>query len=219
MSKEGITFETSAPYSQEHNGVSERVSRTIIDMARATILDGSIDDDLWLEIILGMTYVKNVGTTSSLEYKNPHEVHFNKAPELSHLRVLGSTVYVFIHEEERNLKSEKFEARALKGTLVGYDGHTIYRVFIRSQDMVIRVKDLRIFEDTSRKDLTLLPDYEGKPTFEGFLATDREGQSSDSDIDKTPSPRQRPTQPATSRTGRALKPTSKAKESERTKKA
>lgn len=173
MSKEGIIFEPSAPYSQEQNGVSKRVGRTIMDMARATILDGNIDDDLWPEIILAMTYVKNVRPTSSLEDKNPHEVHFNKAPELSHLRVLGSTVYVFIHEEERNLKSEKFEARALKGTLVGYDGHTIYRVFIRLQDKVIRVKDLRIFEDTSRKDSTLLPDYEVKPTFEGFLSLPR----------------------------------------------
>lgn len=113
-----------------------------MDMAHATILDGNIDDDLWPEIILAMTHVKNVRPTSSLEDKNPHEVHFNKTPELSHLRVLGSTVYVFIHEEERNLKSEKFEARALKGTFVGYDEHTIYRVFIRSQDKVIQVKDL-----------------------------------------------------------------------------
>lgn len=134
MSKEGIIFEPSAPYSQEQNGISERVGRTIMDMTCATILDGNIDDDLWPEIILAMTQVKNVRPTSSLEDKNPYEVHFNRAPELSHLRVLGCTVYVFIHEEERNLKSEKFEARALKGTLVGYDGHTIYRVFIQSQN-------------------------------------------------------------------------------------
>ena len=77
MSKEGIIFEPSAPYSQEQNGVSERVGQTIMDMARATILDRTIDDDLWPEIILAMTYVKNVRPTSSLEDKNPHEVHFN----------------------------------------------------------------------------------------------------------------------------------------------
>lgn len=63
-----------------------------------------------------------------------------------------------------------------------------------------------------------MPDFEGKPTFEGFLTTDREGQFSDSNNDRTPPPRPSPAQPATSRTGRALKPTSKVKESERTKK-
>lgn len=78
----------------------------------------------------------------ALEGENPHQALFDKPPNVNNLRVLGSTVYVFIHEEERNLKSEKIEARALKGTLVGYDGHTIYRVFIREQDKVIRMKYL-----------------------------------------------------------------------------
>ncbi len=76
-----------------------------MDMTRATILDGNIDDDLWPEIILAMTQVKNVRPTYSLEDKNLYEVHFNKAPKISHLRVLGSIVYVFIHKEEQNLKS------------------------------------------------------------------------------------------------------------------
>ncbi len=156
-----------------------------------------------------MIKVQNVRPTYLLEDKNPYEVHFNKAPEISHLQVLGSTVYVFIYEEEQNLKSEKFEARALKGTLVGYDGHTIYRVFIRSQDKVIRVKHLWIFEDTSKKDSASLPDFEGKPTFEGFLATDREVIFSDSDNDGKRTTKKRPRTPAGSQTGGALKPTPK----------
>lgn len=160
MAKEGIVFELSAPYSQEQNGASERAGRTIMDMTRATILEGNIDDDLlWPEVILAMTQVKNVRPTEALGGNSPHKAHFKRSPDISHLRVLGSTVFVFIHEEERNLKFEKFEARALEGTLVGYDGHTIYRVFIRSQDKVIRVKDLRIFEDTSENASTSLPDF------------------------------------------------------------
>lgn len=131
--------------------------------------------------MLAMTQVKNVRPMEIFGGKSPHEAHFKRSQNINHLRVLGSTVYVFIHEEERTLKSEKFEARALKGTLVGYDGHTIYRVFIRSQDKVIRVKDLRIIEDTSKKTSTSLLDFQGKPTFEGFLATDREEPSSESD--------------------------------------
>lgn len=81
------------------------------------------------------------------------------------------------------------------------------------------MKDLQIFEDTSRNDSTSLPDFEEKPTFEGFLATDREGQSSNSDNDRTPPPRPSPAWPATSRTGRVLKPTSKVKKSKGIKKA
>lgn len=87
-----------------------------------------------------MTYVKNIRPTGALSGKTSYELQSHEPPNLSHLRVLGSTVYVLIHEEERHLKSEKFEPRALKGTLVGYDGHTIYRFFIREQGRVIQVK-------------------------------------------------------------------------------
>lgn len=120
---------------------------------------------------------------------------------------------VFIHKEERNLKSEKFEARVLKGTLVRYNRHTIYRVFIREQDKVIWVKDLQIFEDTSEKTSTSLPEFEGKPTFEGFLTTNQEGNSSKSNDTTTDKPK--PTESSKSQSNRALKPTTKAKEREK----
>ena len=181
MEKEGIIFEPSAPYSQEQNGVSERMGRTIMDMTRATILEGNIDDDLWPELVLAMTYVKNSRPTKALQNLSPYEALTQDHPDISHLRVLGSTVYVFLHEEERLLKSEKWAPRALKGTLVGYDGHTIYRVHIKEQNKVIRVKDLRIFEDYKSKIATDLPDYNnGTPTFQGFLLEDNDDDKEES---------------------------------------
>lgn len=95
-------------------------------------------------------------------------------PDIQHLRVLGSTVYVLLHDEERPLKSEKWDPRALRGTLVGYDGHTIYRVHIQEQNKVIRIKDLRIFEDHEIKTSTSLPDYENGPTFQGSPLSDED---------------------------------------------
>lgn len=97
----------------------------------------------WPEVILAMTYIKNIRPTSALNGLSPHEKLHHTPPDPTHLRVLGSTIYVLIHEEERELKSEKFLPRAMKGTLVGFDG-----VHIEEQSRVIRAKDLRIFEDT-----------------------------------------------------------------------
>lgn len=186
MQKEVFTFEPSAPYSQEQNGVSERTERTIMDMTRATILEGNIDDDLWPDLILAMTYIKNNRPTKALQNLSPYESYTHELPDLFHLRVLGSTVYVFLHEEERTLKSEKWAPRALKGTLVGYDGHTIYRVYLKDQKKVIRVKDLRIFEDYASKASTELPDYsEGTPTFQGFLLADNDDEKEEDDMHST----------------------------------
>ena len=84
---------------------------------------------------------------------------------------------MFLYEEKQSLKSAKWEACALKGKLVGFDGHTIYRVHIEDQNKVIRVKDLRIFEDITSKTTTSLPDFEEKPMFDGVQIPDEQGPS------------------------------------------
>ena len=86
MQREGIIFEPSLPYAQEQNGVSERMGRTIMDMTRATILEGNIDDKLWPELVLGRTYIKTKRPTRALANNiSPHEAHFHEQPDLSHL--------------------------------------------------------------------------------------------------------------------------------------
>lgn len=59
MQKEDITFEPSASYSQEQNRVSKQMGKTIMDMTRATILESNINNELWPELVLAMTYIKN----------------------------------------------------------------------------------------------------------------------------------------------------------------
>ena len=73
------------------------------------------------------------------------------------------------------MKSEKWAPWALKGTLVDFDRRKIYRVQIQDQNKVIRVKDLRIFEDYETKESIELPDNsESLSTFQGFLHIDEE---------------------------------------------
>ena len=67
MQKEGITSESSAPYFQKQNGVSELTRKTIIDMTRAIIFEENIDDDLWPKLVFAMTHVKNNRPTRALQ--------------------------------------------------------------------------------------------------------------------------------------------------------
>ena len=148
-----------------------------MDMTRATILEENIDDDLWPELILTMTYVKNNRPTRAIQNLSSHEAYTHKLPNLFHLRILGSTVYVFLHKKEQTLKLEKWALRALKRTLVGYDGHTIYQVHLKDQKKFIWMKDLCIFEDYKSKFSTELPDYsKDTPTFQGFLLADNDDE-------------------------------------------
>lgn len=152
MLAKGINFEPSAPYSQEENGIAERKGRTLMERVRCTIIGGGIPDELWPEILLAITHISNLLPTSSLNGVSPFEASAQSLPNLQHLRILGSTVYVFIHEEERNAKSAKWTPRGKRGVLVGYEGGTIYRVYLHDEGKVIRIKDLKIFENADEKE-------------------------------------------------------------------
>ncbi len=79
-----------------------------MDMVRATILECRIDDTLWLEIVLAMTHIQNLRLTRVLEdFISPIEMQNQAIPDLHHLRILGSKVYVFVHEGKQSLKSAK----------------------------------------------------------------------------------------------------------------
>lgn len=100
MQKKGIIFELFALYSQEQDGVFKQTGKTIMDMTRATILKGNIDNDLWLELVLAMTYMKNNRPIKIVQNLSPHEAYSHKLFDISHLQILSSTVYVFLYKEE-----------------------------------------------------------------------------------------------------------------------
>ncbi len=144
-------------------------------MVRATILEGGIDNMVGPEIDLAMTYIKNQQPIQALKSSiSLMEMHNQALPNLHYLYILGSSVYVFLKEEEQSLKSTKWETHALRGKLVGFDGHSIYNVHIEDQNKVLRIKDPRIFEDITFEAATSLPDFEKKPTFGGVQITDEQ---------------------------------------------
>src|SRR2546421_11721064 len=49
LAESGISFEPSAPYSQDQNGVSARMMRTIIKTARPTLHDAILPYSFWDE--------------------------------------------------------------------------------------------------------------------------------------------------------------------------
>lgn len=87
-----------------------------MDMIRATIFEGNIDDKLWLKIIFAMTYIKNNCPTKALPSNaTPYKAQSQQnTTNVSHFHILGFTVYVFLYKEEQSQKSEKWVPRALK---------------------------------------------------------------------------------------------------------
>lgn len=100
-----------------------------MEIVRTTILKRGIKDTLWPEIVLVMIHVKNLRPSQALEdFFSLIKKQDNILSSLQHPRVLGSTIYLFQYEEKSTLKSAKWDVKALRGKLVGFDDYTIYRV-------------------------------------------------------------------------------------------
>lgn len=148
-------------------------------MARATILEKNLNNDLWPKVILAITYIKNFCPIKALENNNTlFNSQHNKDPDITHLQILSFIVYVFLHKEQQALKSEKKKPRALCRKLMGFDRYIIYRVYIEKQSKVIRIKNICIYKDYKSKNLTDLPIYKKTPTFQGFPANNNNDKKS-----------------------------------------
>lgn len=65
------------------------------------------------------------------------EMQDQALPTLQHLWILGFNIYIFPHKEKQSLKSAKWKVKVVKSKLVGFDNHTIYKVYIKDKNKVI----------------------------------------------------------------------------------
>ena len=161
----GIIHETTAPYSPEQNGIAERANRTIMERVRSVISEGKLDKRLWMELAMTVVYLKNRSPTTAVS-TTPYEAWYGIRPDLSHLRILGSTAYVHIPKERRT----KLDIHSHKGILVGYGGTNQYRVWDFTRNDVVVSRDVRFNEGIPASETTAIPIAEG-PRISTIIAT------------------------------------------------
>ena len=96
LKKCDIKHETTASYSSEQNDVSKYANRTIIEWTKAILHDTKLLKQLWIEITTIIIYLKNRSLTTNLDKQILYETWYGNKSDLSHLRILESTIYVHI---------------------------------------------------------------------------------------------------------------------------
>ena len=116
-----------------------------MERVKAIIAEFKLDKRLWMELAETVVYLKNRSPTTAVT-TTPYELWYSVKPDLSHLRIIGSTAYVHVPKEKRI----KLDTHSHKGILIGYGGGTNqYKVW-----------------DLTRKDIVIARDVvfvEGKP--------------------------------------------------------
>ncbi|KAI0993879.1 hypothetical protein K3495_g14305 [Podosphaera aphanis] len=127
----GITRQISAPYTQHQNGVSERLNRTLITMARCMLSHAHLPLRFWDAAVLTACYLRN--RLPILENNlTPFEAMNGHPAKISHLKVWGCVCYVLI--DKTDPQRYKLKQTSLKGIFVGYcESITQYQVYIPSK--------------------------------------------------------------------------------------
>ena len=114
LANRGIIFEPSPPYTQNMNGVSERMIQTLNTRARSMMIDANIPIAFWAEMINTASYLQQRSPTTALKNRTPFEIlHqavaqataqtlpnksdmtivINYTPSMCHLRRIGCVAY------------------------------------------------------------------------------------------------------------------------------
>jgi hypothetical protein len=144
LQDKGIRVERSAPDTQAQNGAAERAGALIIEKARCMRVQANLPADMWPEVVQTAAYLNNRTPKRRLGWKTPHEALTGLKPNLAHLHVYGCRAYP---HNKHIPKLDKLRPRAHLGYLIGYESTNIFRIWIPSQQKIIRTRDVT-FDET-----------------------------------------------------------------------
>jgi hypothetical protein len=152
LTEEGISYEPSAAYTQNQNGVSERKICTISNKTRSLLADAGLSEGFWEELVRTAVYLSNRSPTRALPFGvTPYEARFGSKPSLRHLRRIGSEAIVQIHPDLH----KRTQSKLLYCTFLGYVENTTkqYRVWHREGHRLLTVasQNVDIDEDSIGK--------------------------------------------------------------------
>ncbi|GKA27145.1 retrotransposon protein, putative, ty1-copia subclass [Tanacetum coccineum] len=88
LKEDGIIAHRTPPYTSQHNSVSERRNRTLLDMVRSMMSQTTLPNSFWDYALESAARILNMVPTKKVE-KTPYEIWHGQAPKLSYLKVWG----------------------------------------------------------------------------------------------------------------------------------
>ncbi|GJU93165.1 retrotransposon protein, putative, ty1-copia subclass [Tanacetum coccineum] len=88
LKEHGIISHRTHPCTPQHNGVSERRNRTLLDMVCSMMTQTTLPKSFWDYALESAARILNMVPTKKVE-KTPHEICHGQSPKLSYLKVWG----------------------------------------------------------------------------------------------------------------------------------
>ncbi|KAG8390611.1 hypothetical protein BUALT_Bualt01G0101500 [Buddleja alternifolia] len=148
-------LEKSIPKTPQHNGVAERMNRTICELIKCMLSHSKLPKSFLGEAMRTVVDLINLSLSTSLAGDIPYRVWSGKDISYKHLRVFGCRAFVHIPKDKRS----KLDDKTKPCTFLGY-GHEefgyilwdpVNRKVIRSRDIVFLEK--QISDDIKQREM------------------------------------------------------------------
>ncbi|KAM6582397.1 hypothetical protein CsatB_009399 [Cannabis sativa] len=130
----------------KQNGVSERKNRTVMEAARAMLLEKGLLKRFRAKAVSTVVYFLNRCPTKAVQNKTPIKAWSRRKPSLKHLKVFDCICYSHIPKEKR----DKLDEKTAKGIFLGYNTQSKgYRVYSLETNNLIISQDVKFDEDAT----------------------------------------------------------------------
>jgi len=146
----GIRLEKTVPKTPQHNGVAERMNRTIYERIRCMLSHAKLPKSFWGEAMKTAVDLINLSPSVPLNCDFPQRVWTGKDVYFEHLRVFGCRAFVHVPRDER----PKLDSKAKQCIFLGY-GHEEfgYKLWDPISKKIIRSRHVIFFEDQTIEDM------------------------------------------------------------------
>jgi len=164
LTEHSITQHITPPYTPEHNGISERGNRTIMEIVRCLLFDSGMGKEFWGYAALTAVHIINRLPSSAHDQKTPFELWYGSRLSIGHLRIFRCTAYDHIPAATRT----KLDPGGKKCRLIGYaedSGSRVYRLYDEAVGQVVVSRDV-IFDEGKTSDSNLRADTNSRTSEE-----------------------------------------------------
>lgn len=131
-----------APYTPQHNGITERRNRSILNMTKSILKAKEMPRRFQGEATSTIVYILNRYPTKKIVEKTPYEALTGLKPNVGHLRVFGSTCFRHVPGQLR----KKLDDRCQDMMLIGYHLTGAYKLYSPSNDKLMMSRDVLMGE-------------------------------------------------------------------------